>query len=157
MNLFGKHSTEPQPGWSPRPRRRGACSRRVATGLVVISALLFCLLAPTGSGAATNSFLQMRNGYFWDPAAEEYFVPRGVAYQIWNPPVGANQSLAQVDYDLLEFKKMRANSVRAELTWGQFQVAPNQYDWTRADHLVSQAEQLGLKLFVIIGYQYPPA
>ena len=104
-----------------------------------------------------QGFLQMRNGYFWDPAAGEYFVPRGVAYQIWNPPVGANQSLAQVDYDLVEFKKLHANSVRCEMTWGQVEIGPDQYDWTRPDHLVRKAEELGLKLFVIIGYQYPPS
>ena len=108
-------------------------------------------------GQAAEGFLQIRNGYFWAPLAGDYFIPRGVAYQIRNPPVGANQSLDQVNYDLLEFKKMHANSVRAEMTWGQVQIGPDQYDWTRPDHLVQEAEQLGLKLFVIIGYQYPPA
>lgn len=71
-----------------------------------------------GPCQAAEGFLQMRHGYFWDPVAGDYFIPRGVAYQIWNPPVGANQSFEQVDYDLLEIKKLRANSVRAELTWG---------------------------------------
>ena len=125
--------------------------------MIAVCCLLFGLLAATSTGRAESGFLKIRNGYFWDPATQEYFIPRGVAYQVWNPPVGANQSFAQVDYDLLEFAKMHANSVRAELTWGQVQLGPNQYDWTKADHLVSQAEKLGLKLFVIIGYQYPPS
>ena len=106
---------------------------------------------------AAEGFLQIRNGYLWDPFSGDYFIPRGVAYQIWNPPVGANQSLGQVDYDLLEFKKLHANSVRAEMPWGQVQIGPDEYDWAKPDHLIQQAEQLGLKLFIIIGYQYPPA
>ncbi len=106
---------------------------------------------------AAEGFVQIRNGYLCDPVSGDYFIPRGVAYQLWNPPAGANQSLDQVDYDLLEFKKLRANSVRAELTWGQVQIGPTNWDWTKPDHLIQQAEQLGLKLFIIIGYQYPPA
>jgi hypothetical protein len=39
---------------------------------------------------------------------------------------------------------------------GQIQVTPGRYDWSKPDYLVQKAEQLGLKLFVIIGYQYPP-
>jgi hypothetical protein len=128
---------------------------RTVLGASAVLALALALLA--GPAQATEGFLQIRKGYFWDPVAGNYFIPRGVAYQIWNPPVGANQSLDQVDYDLLEFKKMHANSVRAEMTWGQVEIAPGQYDWTRPDHLIQQAELLGLKLFIIIGYQYPPA
>lgn len=107
-----------------------------------------------GAGAGV---LEMRNGYFWDPVESGYFVPRGIAYQTWNPPVGANQSFEQLDYDLLEFKKMHANSVRCEFVWSQVQTGPQEWDWQRSDHLVATAEKLGLRLFVIIGFQYPPA
>jgi hypothetical protein len=106
--------------------------------------------------AASDGILQIRNGYFWDPVVNDYFVPRGIAYQIWNPPVGANQSFDQVDYDLLEFQKMYANSVRCEFVWSQIQTGSNTWDFAKSDHLVAQAEKLGLKLFVIIGFQYPP-
>ena len=41
-----------------------------------------------------------------------------------NPPVGMNQSLAQVEYDLIEFKKMHANSVRAEMVWNVVEIGP---------------------------------
>lgn len=112
------------------------------------------LLAAAGQAAG---FLEIRYGYFWDSAAGEYFVPRGIAYQAWNPPVGADQSFPQLDYDLLEFKKMHANSVRCEMVWGELEVADGVHDWRKPDHLVSEAERLGLRLFVLIGYQYPPA
>jgi len=121
------------------------------------AAALFLAVACEPLAWAGGGCLEIRNGYFWDPVVGDYFIPRGVAYQIWNPPVGANQSLDQVDYDLVEFKKLRANSVRVEMTWGQVEIGPDQYDWTKPDHLVRKAEELGLKLFVIIGYQYPPA
>jgi hypothetical protein len=111
----------------------------------------------TGSAPAATGFLQVRNGYFWDSGTSEYFIPRGIAYQSWNPPVGADQSFEQLDYDLLEFKKMYANSVRCEFVWGEVEVKENQQDWSKPDHLVAQAEKLGFKLFVIIGFQYPPA
>ncbi len=132
-------------------------SRLKRTLLGSAAALALGLGVLASPSRAAEGFLQIRHGYFWDPVAGDYFIPRGVAYQLWNPPVGANQSFEQVDYDLLEFKKLHANSVRAEMTWGQVQIGPDQYDWSKPDHLIQQAEQLGLKLFIIIGYQYPPA
>src|SRR5262245_2538839 len=102
--------------------------------------------------------LEIHKGYFWDPVKQEYFIPRGIAYQLWNPPVGANQSFEQLHYDLVEFKKMYANSVRCELVWGEIQTAPGDqgYDWRKSDYLMDEAERLGLKLFILIGFQYPP-
>jgi hypothetical protein len=120
-------------------------------------AALLCLLALPAAVLAGNGCLEMRNAYFWDPLTTNYFIPRGIAYQTWNPPVGANQSFDQIDYDLLEFRKMHANSVRCEFVWSQVEIADDEYDWSKPDHLVAQAEALGLKLFVIIGFQYPPS
>ena len=86
----------------------------------------------------------------------DYFVARGVAYQTWNPPVGADQSFAQLDYDLVEFRKLHANSVRAEMVWNVVESSSGAFDWSKPDHLVAKAEELGLKLFVLIGFQYAP-
>jgi hypothetical protein len=119
--------------------------------------LLFSLGGAWITSEAADGILQIRNGYFWDPGNQAYFVPRGIAYQSWNPPVGANQSYEQIDYDLLEFKKMYANSVRCEFVWSQVQTGTNTWDWSKPEHLVNEAEKLGIKLFVIIGFQYPPA
>src|ERR1035441_10644651 len=76
-----------------------------AFGIAFIPFVLFALFPQ--SLLAASGILTIRNGYFWDPVAGEYFVPRGIAYQLWNPPVGANQSVSQVYYDLLEFKKLQ--------------------------------------------------
>ena len=119
--------------------------------------LLLCSLLTVGSSGSTAAgFLSLRNGYFWDADAQTYFIPHGIAYQTWNPPVGANQSCAQIDYDLTEFKKMYANSVRCEFVWNQVELAPGVYDWSKPDYLVAKAEELGLRLFVLIGFQYAP-
>src|SRR5437667_1095604 len=81
------------------------------------------LLARLSTIVASAGLLEMRNGYFWDGGTGEYVVPRGMAYQTWNPPVGANQSFAQLEYDFTEFKKMGATSVRAEFVWGEVEIA----------------------------------
>src|SRR5262245_21940961 len=109
-----------------------------------------------GIQASQAGILKIHNGYFWDPSTSEYFVARGMAYQTWNPPVGANQSFEQLDYDLVEFKKMYANSVRAEFVWNVVENPQGHFDWSKPDHLVAKAEELGLRLFVLIGYQYAP-
>ncbi|MFO1459757.1 MAG: beta-galactosidase [Verrucomicrobiota bacterium] len=117
---------------------------------------LALLLGLADRACAGGGALEVRKGYFWDPTVGRYFYPHGIAYQSWNPPVGANQSLAQVEYDLIEFKKMHANSVRAEMVWNVVEIGPGVYDWTKPDHLVALAEKHGLKLFVLIGFQYAP-
>src|SRR5260221_1604394 len=116
-----------------------------------------CFLTSSPPARAGGGALEIRNGYFWDPIAANYFIPRGLAYQTCNPPAGAHQSFAQVDYDFLEFKKMHATSVRCEIVWGEIEKAEGNYDWSKPDHLIAEAEKLGLKLFILIGYQYPPA
>ncbi len=141
---------------SPLRPHRLACRTRRWVSLIVglVAAGLTWVRA---AEPAANGFLEIRNGYFWDPVQQEYFIPRGVAYQTWNPPVGANQSFSQIDYDLREFKKLHANSVRCDFTWGELEIAEGQYDWSKTDYLIAKAGELGLRLFVLIGYQYPPA
>ena len=116
---------------------------------------LGCFLA-LSMNAGAGGILQIRNGYFWDPATAEYFVPRGISYQTWNPPVGANQTFDQLEYDFIEFKKMHANSVRAEFVWNEVEKTNGVYDWTKPDFMVAKAEELGLRLFILVGFQYAP-
>ncbi len=104
----------------------------------------------------TGQMLMLNHGYLWDPNTCQYFMPRGFAYQTFNPPVGANQTFEQLEYDLVEFKKMHANSVRAEFVWNTLETSPGVYDWSKPDFLVSKARELGLRLFVLIGFQYAP-
>jgi hypothetical protein len=131
-----------------QPTARRAAARWLAFGAVLVA--LTCPLR------AAEGALRMRDGYFWDPLTADYFIPRGIAYQTWNPPVGADQTFAQLDYDLVEIRKLHANSVRCEIVWNQVEKTPGVFDWSKPDHLVAQAEALGLKLFVLIGFNYAP-
>ncbi len=119
----------------------------------ITAALLILCLTPCVSSAA----LTIQQGYFWDPDRQEPFIPHGFAYQVWNPPVFATQTLAEVDYDLEGMQQAHANSLRVELVWESVEPAEGVFRWDQADHLVKKAEALGLKLFVLIGYQYPPS
>jgi hypothetical protein len=119
--------------------------------VVTAGVLLWAVVVWGGNGA-----LELRDGYFWDPMEGDWLIPRGIAYQTFNPPVGANQTVEQVRYDLAEIKRLRCNSVRCEMVWSQVEPAPGRYDWERPDAMVEAAEVLGLKLFVLIGFQYPP-
>ena len=114
--------------------------------------LILCLAPPTA-----NAGLTIRQGYFWDTDRQEVFIPHGFAYQVWNPPVFATQTLAEVDYDLEAMQQAHANSLRVELVWESVEPQEGVFRWDQADHLVRKAEALGLKLFILIGYQYPPS
>lgn len=125
--------------------------KRLHAFFVAAAVLIFCL-APRMAIAG----LTIRQGYFWDTDRQETFIPHGFAYQVWNPPVFATQTLAEVDYDLEAMQQAHANSLRVELVWESVEPQEGVYRWDQADHLVKKAEQLGLKLFILIGYQYPP-
>ncbi len=118
--------------------------------LLLLSAL--CLPPKTATAGLT-----IRQGYFWDTERQETFIPHGFAYQVWNPPVFATQTLAELDYDLEAMQQAHANSLRVELVWESVEPAEGVFRWDQADHLIGKAEQLGLKLFILLGYQYPPS
>jgi len=122
-----------------------------------MAGLALGILFSAGLAHAGNGALELRKGYFWDPQQGDYFLARGMAYQTWNPPVGADQSVDQLRADLVEFKKLHCNSVRCEMVWSQVEPRAGEFDWTRPDALVRTAEELGLKLFVLVGFNYAPA
>ncbi|MFA6283791.1 MAG: beta-galactosidase [Desulfurivibrionaceae bacterium] len=130
-------------------------SKRRSTFLA--AAILLLLLAFCLPPQAATAGLTIRQGYFWDTERQEVFIPHGFAYQVWNPPVFATQTLAEVDYDLEGMQQAHANSLRVELVWESVEPQEGMFRWDQADHLVKKAEQLGLKLFILIGYQYPPS
>ncbi|MHB1014068.1 MAG: beta-galactosidase [Desulfurivibrionaceae bacterium] len=128
-------------------------NRRAFFSSAISLLLLVLCLTP---GLATAG-LTIRQGYFWDTQRQEVFIPHGFAYQVWNPPVFATQTLAEVDYDLEAMQQAHANSLRVELVWESVEPQEGVFRWDQADHLIKKAEQLGLKLFILIGYQYPPS
>ena len=126
--------------------------RRTLAGLCLAA----LALAPRTAPGAGNC-VEIRNGYFWDPLTTNYWVPHGFAYQTINPPVFATQTFAQIDYDFLEMKKLHADSIRVDFTWGYLEPTNDTFNWTDADHIIASAESNGLRLFVLIGYQYAPS
>ncbi len=120
-------------------------------GLIVTLAI-----AAAGDAFAGGDCIEMRNGYFWDPLTTNYWVPHGFAYQTINGNVFANQSPEQLDYDMLEMRKMHADSLRVDFTWGNIERTNDVFDWTMTDFIVATAEKYGLRLFPLIGYQYAP-
>lgn len=102
-------------------------------------------------------FVTVRDGYLVDPATDQTWIPRGFAYQTWNRFVFADQTFAQLDDDFAAMAVHGADSLRVELTWGDIEIGDGLYDWKRADYLIDAARRHGLRLLVLIGYQYAPA
>ncbi len=124
-------------------------NRLMYLSLWIVPIVLFCC-------RLAEARLIVTNGYFLDTETGQYWIPHGFAYQTINPPVYANQTPAQIAYDFLEMRKLRANSLRVDFTWGYIEPANDVFDWTMTDLIVRTAESNGLRLFVLIGYQYPP-
>ncbi|MBN1268790.1 MAG: beta-galactosidase, partial [Kiritimatiellae bacterium] len=107
--------------------------------------------------SAFDAFITIEDGYFKDPAADKPWVPHGIAYQTWNRPLGVWQTYDQIDYDLDEMVKMGANSVRIDIVWQHAEEAgDNQFSWDNYDYFINACEQRGLRIFALIGYQWPP-
>jgi glycosyl hydrolase family 42 (putative beta-galactosidase) len=105
---------------------------------------------------ALAAFLTIRDGYLYDPATAHGWIPRGIAYQTWNRPLGVWQSWDQINYDLDEMAKMGANCVRVDFVWQHIEPEKDRFDWNNYDYLVSACSKRGLRLLPLIGYQWPP-
>lgn len=122
--------------------------------------IVVCVLAVMMCGsafAALQSFITMKNGYFYDSGTGQPWVPHGIAYQTWNRPLGVWQTTNQIDYDLDEMVKMGANSIRVDFVWKHIEEkGDNQWSWANYDYLVQACEKRNLRIFALIGYQWPP-
>ncbi|HPG00036.1 MAG TPA: beta-galactosidase [Kiritimatiellia bacterium] len=122
-----------------------------------IRTALFLFFLCVAGAASAAPFIQMKDGYFFDPVTGKPWVPHGIAYQTWNRPLGVWQTKEQVDYDLDEMVKMGANSIRVDFVWQHIEEnGDNQWKWSNYDYLVEAAEARGIKIFALIGYQWPP-
>jgi len=118
---------------------------------------VICLFLLVTGVQAFEGFLTITNGYYADTVTGEAFLPHGIAYQTWNRPLGVWQSHEQIDYDLDEMVKMGANSVRIDMVWQHIEEdGDNQYKWENYDYLVQACEERELRIFALIGYQWPP-
>ncbi|MBN1270476.1 MAG: beta-galactosidase [Kiritimatiellae bacterium] len=124
----------------------------------IIVALLTCVVLTGPEVSAFDSFITMQDGYFYDPGAGEPWVAHGIAYQTWNRPLGVWQTYDQIDYDLDEMVKMGANSVRIDIVWQHAEEQGDDvFSWDNYDYFIQACEQRGLRIFALVGYQWPPS
>jgi hypothetical protein len=72
-------------------------------------------------------------------------------------PLGVWQTPEQIDYDLDEMVKMGANSVRIDMVWQHIEEdEDNVFKWANYDYFVQACEERGIRIFALIGYQWPP-
>jgi hypothetical protein len=101
--------------------------------------------------------ITIQDGYFYDPVEQDYWLPHGIAYQTWNRPLGVWQTFDQIDYDLDEMVKANVNSIRVDFVWKHIEEdGDNIFNWTNYDYLLQAAAQRNIKVFALIGYQWPP-
>ncbi len=123
----------------------------------ILFAALGLMILGLAAHAAMPGFIKMKNGYFYDAATGQAWVPHGIAYQTWNRPLGVWQTFDQIDYDLDEMKKMGANSVRIDMVWQHIEEnGDNQFKWTNYDYFVGACAKRDIRIFALIGYQWPP-
>ena len=124
--------------------------------MVWLVAGLMVMMWGTFAGAF-EGFITMKDGYFYDSGTGDPWLPHGMAYQTWNRPLGVYQTYDQIDYDLDEMVKMGVNSVRIDMVWKEIEKAgDNQFDWAKYDYFMNACEERGIRIFALIGYQWPP-
>jgi outer membrane protein assembly factor BamB len=102
-------------------------------------------------------FIKIKNGYFFDPVKNEYWLPHGIAYQTWNRPLGVWQTFDQIEYDLSEMEKAHVNSIRVDFVWKHIEEnGDNVFNWANYDYLLEAAARHNIRVFALIGYQWPP-
>jgi hypothetical protein len=101
--------------------------------------------------------LEMRDGFLYDSVVEDHFIPRGVSYIVLNPHAHSDPSPEEIAADFRAIASHGFNSIRTELPWPRLHLTATTFDWEAADHIVAEAGRNKLRLFLLIGYQFPPA
>ena len=55
-----------------------------------------------------------------------------------------------------DFSRVDWADPKIEFVWNTVENPQGVFHWEKPDHLVAKAEELGLRLFILIGYQYAP-
>lgn len=98
-----------------------------------------------------QSFITLRNGYFYDEDAQKIFIPHGIAYQCWFGNYGLWETAEQIESDLREMKSINVNSLRVDFRWADIEMFRNHYDFSKYDLLVQLADKYDIKLFPLLG------
>ncbi len=107
-----------------------------------------------------DDYIRLENGYFWNPQSNDgqggYWLPRGIAYQTWVKDLGQWQSPVQLRNDLDGMQAVGANALRVDFVWKHIEQEDDHFEWDNYDLLLEEAQVRGLKVFPVIGYQWPP-
>ena len=107
-----------------------------------------------------GGYIEIQNGYFWNPQLNQgsggYWLPHGIAYQTWLKDLGQWQSPTQLRNDLDGMVEVGANAIRADFVWKHIEEEDDTFSWDNYDMLLEEAQARGLKVFPLIGYQWPP-
>jgi hypothetical protein len=90
---------------------------RLSKPYFILAGVITIVMTMGVSAWALEGYIGLTNGYFYNTATGEAWVPHGIAYQTWNRPLGVWQTYEQIDYDLDEMVKMGVNSVRIDIVW----------------------------------------
>ncbi|NCC50259.1 MAG: PKD domain-containing protein [Spartobacteria bacterium] len=126
-----------------------------ADGAAAVTVKLSTALVPEEELA--QGFIEVQDGYFVDAATGEAWLPHGMAYQTWNRPLGVWQTHEQLEYDLDEMVKMGCNSLRVDFVWQHIEQTNDVFSWENYDFLVQACEDRDIRLFALLGYQWPPS
>lgn len=105
---------------------------------------------------SSDKYIRMKDGYFFDPVKNTPWIPHGISYQTWNKALGQWQSPSELKNDLDMMKEAGANALRVDFVWKHIEIEDGVYDFSRCDMLLEEAQARGMKVFPIIGYQWPP-
>lgn len=100
--------------------------------------------------------IKIKQGYFWDSNINRYWYPLGIAYQTWNKALGQWQTEEELIKNLDAIKELGANSIRADFVWGHIEVKDQEFDFERYDFLLEECQKRNIRVFPLIGYQWPP-
>jgi len=144
---------------SAKGTRLGLFCRKLAVIVFALSLSVTYSFAPLS--VLAESTVSIRDGYFWDANANsgagDYWLPRGIAYQTWNKPLGQWQSKKELIADLDRIQKLGADALRVDLVWGALEVREGVYQWDNYDLLLEECKKRGIRVFALIGYQWPPS
>jgi hypothetical protein len=108
-------------------------------------------------GYATGSFITMKDGYFYDPSVKKYWFPQGISYQTWIGDTGEWQTEEQIDFDLRNMRSLHVNSIRIDMAWKNIEYSPGLFNFTKYDYIVKMSKKYGIRVFALVGYQFPPS
>lgn len=97
---------------------------------------------------SVEDYIQIKDGYFFNPVMNTPWIPHGVAYYTW--------SLTELQDDLDMMAGAGVDAINVDFVWGDIETADDDFGFDNYDLLLEEAEGRGIKVFVVLDYIYPP-